>query len=372
MRPAADMGRAAPRRILHVFSTFKVGGPQVRFAALAAGLGRDFEHVVIAMDGQYAARDHLVPDAPVAFADAPEASGLLGRLSAYRREIARRAPTLLVTYNWGAIEWSLANIGSGTPHVHIADGFGPEEAERQLPRRVWFRRIALQGSRVIAPSLKLRDLAVKTWSVAPDRVLYVPNGIAPCDDFSTQLQDLLPDLAADRPRIVWAGAMRGEKNLPRLIRAFAPLRDEATLVLIGDGPEREAVEREIGVQGLAPHVRLVGQRQDVRDLVMQCDLMAVSSDTEQMPLAVLEAMDAGLPVASTDVGDVRSMVAPENRAFVIDADDAKLTAAMRELVADKALRARLGEANRRRARTEFSLEGMCGSYRAIFTECQTR
>ena len=366
MVAAADMATPT-RRILHVFSTFKVGGPQVRFAALAGGLGPGFEHVVIAMDGDYAAQAYLPETAPVALAPAPRRKGALGRISAYRREIARRAPTLLVTYNWGAIEWAAANLGSPTPHVHVADGFGPEEAERQLSRRVWFRRLVLQGSRVVAPSLKLRDIAVGSWSVAPGKVLYIPNGIEPCDQYRTRLQELAPDLPSDRPRIVWAGAMRREKNLMRLLRAFKPLCDEATLVLIGDGPERAVVEREVAALGIADGVRLMGHRTDARDLIMQCDLMALSSDTEQMPLAVLEAMDAGLPIAATDVGDVQSMVATENRSFVIEASDAELTTAMRRLVTDASLRARLGEANRRRARTDFSLQGMCDAYRALFT-----
>lgn len=363
----ADTRRAGPpRRILHVFSTFKVGGPQVRFAALVAGLGADFEHVVIAMDGDYSAREHLPAGATVAFADAPKARGLLGRLAAYRRDVARRAPGMLVTYNWGAIEWAAANLGAPVPHLHIADGFGPEEAERQLSRRVWFRRIVLPGARVVAPSLKLRDIAIQSWKVKPAKALYIPNGIEPRDRYQTCLRDLAPDLAPELPRIVWAGAMRREKNLIRLLRAFSPLRGQASLVMIGDGPERAAVEQEIEALGLAAHVRLVGQRTDARDLIMQCDVMVVSSDTEQMPLAVLEAMDAGLPIASTDVGDVWSMVAAENRAFVVEASDAALTQALRDLVADKALCARLGAANRQRARTEFSLRGMCAAYRNVF------
>jgi glycosyltransferase involved in cell wall biosynthesis len=364
MARGADTATAT-RRILHVFSTFKVGGPQVRFAALVAGLGPGFEHVVIAMDGDYAAQAYLPKGAPVELAEAPRGKGLFGRLSAYRKEIARRAPDLLVTYNWGAIEWAAASLGSPVPQVHIADGFGPEEAQRQLRRRIWFRRLALQGARVVAPSLKLRDIAVGDWSVPPAKVLYIPNGIEACDRYRTPLAELAPGLPADRPRIVWAGAMRREKNLLRLLRVFQPLSGQASLVLIGDGPERAAVEREIAELGIADSVRLVGHRTDARDLIMQCDLMAVSSDTEQMPLAVLEAMDAGLPVASTDVGDLRNMLAPENRMFVVSSDEA-LSAALRQLVADAELRRRLGAANRARARSEFSLDGMCASYRRLF------
>lgn len=355
----------APRHILHVFPTFEVGGSQMRLTHLVRGLGADYRHTILAMHDRFGAREYLDQYAPVELGLAPQARGLLSRLSAYRGEIARRAPDVLVTYNWGAIEWAAANVGSSVPHVHIVDGFGPDEASRQLRRRVLARRILLQGSTVVAPSTKLRDIAINTWGVSPRRAVYIPNGIDPQDRFATRLSALIPDLPEGRPRIVWAGAMRREKNLSRLLRAFSPLRDQATLVMIGDGAERAGAEREAEALGVAGSVRFVGQRKDARDLIMQCDLLAMSSDTEQMPIAVLEAMDAGLPIASTDVGDVQAMVSPENRMFVVSSDEA-LSAALRQLVVDGGLRQRLGQANRRRARSQFSLEGMCTSYRSLF------
>ena len=96
--------------------------------------------------------------------------------------------------------------------------------------------------------------------------------------------------------------------------------------------------------------------------MMQCDLLAVSSDTEQMPLVVLEAMDAGLPVASVDVGDVRRMVAPENRPYVIGYDADLLGRSLAELVASPATRRMVGEANRRRARSVYTVPRMAGAW----------
>ena len=127
----------ADLHILHIFSTFKVGGPQVRFAELAKGCGNRFSHTVVAMDGNYAAAQFLPPDVDITLGGLPAVGGsLMGRLSRYRRGIAAQAADLLVTYNWGAIEWALANLTMGAAHIHVEDGFGPEEAERQLPRRV--------------------------------------------------------------------------------------------------------------------------------------------------------------------------------------------------------------------------------------------
>lgn len=357
----------ADLHILHVFSTFKVGGPQVRFAELAKGFGSHFSHAVIAMDGNYAAASFLPPGVDIELGGSPPAGGsLMERLSRYRRDIAAHTPDLLVTYNWGSIEWALANLMMGAAHIHIEDGFGPEEAQRQFLRRIWTRRLALRRSQVIVPSLTLRNLALQVWRLDSARVHYVPNGIAPCDEFSTNIAELGLGLPPDRPRIAWAGAVRREKNLIRLLRAFAPLKDEAVLLVIGDGPELDSALRESESLSLGPAIRFLGRRQDVRDIFMQCDLMALSSDTEQMPLAVLEAMDAGLAIASTDVGDVRHMVSRENQPYIVNGSDHELGAALRALVTDAAARKEIGAANRRRLRQDYQAKDMISAYEALF------
>jgi glycosyltransferase involved in cell wall biosynthesis len=102
--------------------------------------------------------------------------------------------------------------------------------------------------------------------------------------------------------------------------------------------------------------------------VMPCDLLAVSSDTEQMPLVVLEAMDAALPVASFDVGDVRSMLSPENRPFVVGHSTLALTAAIARLVEDPQLRRTVGAANRARATEVFGADSMIRAHRRLLEQ----
>jgi len=85
-----------------------------------------------------------------------------------------------------------------------------------------------------------------------------------------------------------------------------------------------------------------------------------------MPFAVLEAMDAGLPVASVDVGDIREMVAPENRDFIVARRSDALSGALNRLVGDVELRTRVGSANRRRVRRVYHAGEMAAHYRALF------
>lgn len=365
--PALGAVPAGPRRLLHVFPSFEVGGAQVRFAALAEGLGAGFHHDVLSLSGSYEASALVPADAPVALLGPfPRAATLMRRLGAYRTQLAARRPDILLTYNWGAMEMAMANRPGRIPHVHMEDGFGPEEAVRQIGRRVWGRRLALGRSQLAVPSRTLEVLAIREWRIDPRRVHYIPNGVAPRLRPGRALHELGLDLPPGLPVIVWAGALRPEKNPLRVLRAFGPLKDQAVLLVIGSGPERDAVLREAERLELGGSLRLLGRRTDVRDIVMQCQLLALSSDTEQMPLVVLEAMDSGLPVAACDVGDVRRMVSAENRPFVTPVADEALAAALQALVRNAALRARIGAANRRRVRETYTLASMVEAYAALF------
>lgn len=353
--------------LLHVFPSFNIGGAQVRFAALAAGMAGRFRHTVISLSGNYDAAALIAPDAPVAYAPPPSSEGpLIERLNRLHTWLTALRPDLLLTYNWGAMEVALANNLAGLPHVHMEDGFGPEEVTRQFPRRVWARRLGLSNCQVIVPSRTLQAIATDTWRLRPDRVRYIPNGVSEAPARSCSADAMVLGLPRETPRIVWVGALRAEKNPLRLLRAFAPLKERAVLLVVGDGPQRGPITDEAARLELNGSLRLIGPSTDTRRIIMGADILALSSDTEQMPFAVLEAMSAGLPIASTDVGDVRNMVAPENAPFIVPICDAALGAALQTLAQDGALRARIGAANRARQQDRYNLPGMIEAHTAVF------
>jgi glycosyltransferase involved in cell wall biosynthesis len=350
--------------MLSVFSTFAVGGPQVRFATLANRLGPAFRHAIVAMDADHGCAERLEPGLDIAWPAVPIRKGdTLANLRAFRQALRRIRPDVLVTYNWGAIEWALANLLPLVRHIHIEDGFGPEEQAGQIPRRVWTRRLALRRSTVVVPSRTLWRIATEQWRLPERRLRYIPNGI---------------DLGRFAPRSGGGGsgvtigtvaALRAEKNLARLLRAFARLPGGigARLLIVGDGPERPTLEAQAETLGIAGRVTFAGHVADPAPLYGTFDLFALSSDTEQMPLSVLEAMAAGLPVASTDVGDVRAMLAEANAAHVVSRqDDAALAGALRRLAENPALRQALGAANRAKAERDFDERAMVQAYGALF------
>jgi len=344
--------------------------------ALANHLGATYRHTVVALDGDISCRSRLDPQVSCAFHPvvARKSRGAsLRNVLAFRRILSELRPDLLLTYNWGSIEWAISNRWRTIcPHIHFEDGFGPDESvERQLYRRVLARRVALSGATVIVPSQTLYRLATEVWRLAAGQVRYIPNGIV-VDRFAVAPDASLLEalgLQRDRPIIGTVAALRREKNLARLIRCFAALPPElgTVLAIVGEGAERSALEALAGELGVRDRVVFAGALADPSRLLGAFDVFALSSDTEQMPFTLLEAMAAELPVAATAVGDVGVVVAADNAPFVVRREDEKgLTAALAILVGDAALRRSLGALNRRRVRDLFGQERMVATYANLF------
>lgn len=361
-------------RFLHVFSTFAVGGPQVRFAQIANRMARQgggaIEHLILAMDGRYDALAKL--DSAVRHKKVEAAGGgsLIGRVLGYRRALRQHAPDLLLTYNWGAIEWSMANLLARLPEVHFEDGFGPDEAGGQLGRRVWTRRAVLPWrARTVLPSKVLLNHAENLWRLPKARLAYIPNGI----DYR-RFQG--GGEAVERAQVVigTVAALRPEKNLGRLLEAFAllPNRDAVRLVIVGDGPERPGLEARVFELGIADRVTFARHCDRPETALSGFDIFALSSDTEQMPISLVEAMAAGLPVAAVAVGDVAEMVAEANRPLVVETDAAALSKAMATLIDNLEMRDQLGQANRARAKTLFDERLMIQRYTDLFKAAMHR
>jgi glycosyltransferase involved in cell wall biosynthesis len=356
---------AAVPLVVHVFPTFAVGGAQVRFAALANHFGPEFRHMVVALDGETSCRDRLDPGLDLSFptVEAPK-NAMLANAWRFRRLLRRWRPDVLVTGNWGAIEFAMANLPPLTRHLHVVDGFGPEERETQIPRRVLIRRLVLARGLVVVPSRNLERIATEIWKLPSRVVKYVPNGID-----LTRFSHRAAASGDAVPVIGTVAALRAEKNLGRLIRAFATVvrACPCRLVIVGDGPERPSLTALAASLGVAELIDFTGHRDDTPALYAGFDVFALTSDTEQMPLSVIEAMASGLPVVSTDVGDVRAMLSAGNAAYVGGRDDTVIAGLLERLLANPEERARVGAANRARAERDFDQATMFAAWRGLWT-----
>jgi glycosyltransferase involved in cell wall biosynthesis len=362
--------------VVHVFPTFAVGGAQVRFAALANHFGAQFRHIVVALDGETGCRERLDPGLDVEFPSvtAPK-NAMLANAWRFRSLLRQWRPDVLVTGNWGAIEFAMANLPPLTRHLHVVDGFGPEERETQIRRRVLIRRLVLARGSVIVPSRTLERIATEIWKLPRRVVKYVPNGIDLSRFSAVTTRTRPPSPLVIGPLgigplvIGTVAALREEKNVARLVRAFAAIASEfpSRLVIVGDGPERPSLEALAASLRVSDRVTFTGHRGDTPALYATFDLFALTSDTEQMPLSLIEAMASGLPVVATDVGDVRAMLAPENGPYVGARDDGAMSGLMAELLASSATRIRIGAANREKAERDFDQSVMFAAWRDLWT-----
>jgi glycosyltransferase involved in cell wall biosynthesis len=374
-RQQSARGARVKPHLVHVFATFAPGGPQVRTARVLCALAGDLRHTIVALDGELGARELLAADVEAAVVDAPVPRGSLAVVGYVRRLLRRTRADQLLTYNWGAIEAVLAGQLERVPVVHHEDGFRADEARGFKRRRVLLRRLLLPGARaVVVPSHRLLAIALDTWRLAPGRVRLVPNGVC-LDDFPPR--DGNPDLRAalgvpqEAFLVGSVGHLRPEKNPLRLVEAFAllALDPPAHLALVGDGPERAAIRTRARQLGVDERVHLLGHVREAGPCYRALDAFAIPSDTEQLPMALLEAMASALPVVATDVGDLREALPVEGHAGLVPLGDGcapRLAQALAALAHGPERARELGRQNRARVAEAYAFEAMLARYRELY------
>ena len=365
-----------PVRILHCHSTFSLGGKEARAVRLMNSLGEKARHVVLsASPGELGARAAIAAGIAVDFPnDAPSLAGRPGpkRYAALARYMA--GFDLVLTYNWGAMDAVMAHrlsLRRLPPLIHHEDGFNADESGGQKTRRILFRRLALTTAHaLVVPSQTLETIARRRWGQPAQRVHRIANGIPIAHYAARPRPGTIPGLAA-MPEGITIGTLAGLreiKNLPRLVRAFAASGVEGRLVIVGEGPERDHILDVALTMGVAGRVLLPGFLPDPARYVGLFDIFALSSDSEQYPISLVEAMAAGLPAVATDVGDIKTMVSARNLPFIVaPANEADFGAALARLAGDPALRRRIGAANRLTAARNNDEQAMIAAYRALYS-----
>ncbi|WP_336986976.1 glycosyltransferase family 4 protein [Altererythrobacter aquiaggeris] len=373
MSPTGD---SVPR-VLHLHSTFNAGGKELRAVRLMNAFGRKLNHSLVSGEpDHFEAAQRIDRAIRVDYpADFPPLKGkpLPGRLLKMAK--AMKAYDLVLTYNWGAMDAVLAHTLFAEsmalpPLVHHEDGFNADEMDKLKLTRTWFRRIALgRTATLVVPSERLEAIALTDWQQPIGRVTRIPNGIATGEYTKRPRVDAIRGVVKRKGEF-WVGTVAGlreVKNLPRLVRAFAPLPANWQLVIVGEGPERQAIRDAADALGVSHRVHLPGFISDPSIAAGLFDIFALSSDSEQFPLSVVEAMAAGLPVASPDVGDVRQIVSAENKRFITPAgSDADLSQSLFALAEDTGLRKTIGAANQARARESFDEKEMIRAYGRLY------
>jgi glycosyltransferase involved in cell wall biosynthesis len=164
--------------------------------------------------------------------------------------------------------------------------------------------------------------------------------------------------------------LRSWKGHRHLVEAMTRLPESLSLVIVGDGPQREALEAQIARLGLSARVRMAGNQADVLPWLRALDIFALPSyANEGVPQALLQAMLVGLPCVTTAVGGIGEIAEHERTAIVVPPEDpAALAAAIAQLAADEGRRRELGEAARKHCVEGYSHERMLDRMEAVFRD----
>lgn len=377
---------AEQRRILHIFSTFDPGGPQLRQAGLIGKLPASWSHEILAMDGRVGAQAHLPEDRECSFVQAPLSKGLLA-LRSLGRFLASRQADLILTYNWGAYDMlAAARIKGLHPLVHVVDGFRPDEAEKELSRRRLARRLLYpRVDAVVVISERLQHLAEQSWRVPADKLHFIPNGVD-LERFATTSDSHAREQARSQARARWnlpddalllgaVGGLRPIKDHATLIQAFALLDapTDCLLVLAGDGPLRADLRAQCAELGIADRVRFLGHVDDTTSLYPALDLLLFSSQSEQMPITALEAMASSLPIVATRVGDLPRMLPKASVALLAPPKNPNaLATVIQPFLTSQDLRESTGLANLTHCRTTYSEATMIEAWHKLLTDLLAR
>ncbi|WP_262694842.1 glycosyltransferase family 4 protein [Kordiimonas aquimaris] len=361
-------------KVLHVFPSFEVGGSQRRLVGYLNQTTASLDHYIYAMDGNYGASNAVKNFNKAPFPEkAIPKNNIRSAIGTCRSHLKAFNPDLLVSYNWGSIEWNIANIGKNVcPMMHIQDGFADDEhSGEKLTRRLMRQFMYKRCNAVVVPSNQLAQLAKTSWGIKINKLHYIPNGIdVNAFNHTKDLSLLAPHGVKDKHVIIGTIArLKPEKNIGRLIETFSLIENdfpEAKLVIVGDGIGMAALKMLAERICVQENVIFTGALETPENIVPAFDIFALSSDTEQMPISVLEAMAAGKPVVSTDVGDVRAMVAQDNAELVSGVDAGILAENIAALLNDAPRRLSLGNANQTLTRERYSLESMIQAYDDLF------
>jgi len=349
-------------RLLAYTDARSVGGAEIVLGYLIGALGPDYEVGVLAVDravGEAVAASR--PKTVVATVREPAGTHDRAALAEHRRAIRAFAPDVAhVNQAWPwaggyAIAAALASPGVRTVAVdHLPVG-GAIPRLRRYGRRLLARRL---DAHVAVGERAAREVE-QLVGLPAGSVLAVPNGVP------AELPDPAPRLAPGTV-IGSLGRLTDQKDYAALVRVL-PRLDGVTLALVGDGPERPALERLAAELGVADRLTITGWIDEARRSLPALDVFVLPSRWEGMPLVILEAMHAGVPVVATDVGSVAEAVADGETGFVVAPGDGDALAdRLGRLVADPDLRRTLGDRGRAVAAERFSATAMAGRYDRLY------
>jgi glycosyltransferase involved in cell wall biosynthesis len=353
-------------KIVHTESSLGWGGQELRLLSESQGLARRGHELTL-----------LCPLEARIYAEAPNwglrtvalpiATKRVDGWLALRRWLKANPCDVLSTHS-STDSWlgALATLGMRLPIVRTRHISAP------VPRNALSRWLYARATRIVTAGEALKRDLIESTGVPAARIESVPTGADPnvYQPGDRQTVRTRLGLQPDATLIGIVATLRSWKGHRYLLQA---LPEGATLVIVGDGPQREALEAQVRAAGLQSRVRFAGHQRDVVPWLQALDIFALPSyANEGVPQALLQAMLVGLPCVTTNVGSMAELATDGATALVVPPNDVEaLRAALARLMSDAALREQLGAAARRHCAERMSYERMLDRMEAIYREAAT-
>jgi glycosyltransferase involved in cell wall biosynthesis len=382
-----------PVRILRVIARLNMGGPALHVSYLTRGLeSRGYHTTLVAgrlargEDSMAFVAEELGVDVVTLAELHREVSPVYDPVAVTRlvHEIKRVRPHILHTHTAkaGAVGRAAALLaGDARPPVLVHTYHGHVLRGYFDPVRTQFFRetekaLARHTTRLVAVGPEVRDDLVELGVAPPDKFSVIRLGI---DLESRVLNDGHRDehrrlfgIPDDRFVVGWIGRMTSIKRVPDILQSFKRLLDlgvDATLCLVGDGPDREPAEALAKQLGIARHVLWLGYQRDVSPYYALFDVLVLPSANEGTPVVAIESLAARRPVVATRVGGVPDVVEDGETGFLVEVEDVDaMAAALARLARDPELRQRMGERGREVVVPRYKVERLVDDVDALYRE----
>jgi L-malate glycosyltransferase len=372
--PAPESRRPTVCQVLH---TLQVGGAEVLAAEMARHLQDRFRFVFACLDEVGTLGEELRAEGfPVWVLG--RRPGLDWRCARGLADIVRREGVdLLHAHQYTPFFY--ASVARGlrrrTPVLFTEHGrHFPDYPRRK--RMLANRLLLARRDRVVGVGHAVRQALIANEGLPPERVAVIYNGIelTPFGRGISQRQAVRSELGIGPDdfaiiQVARLDYLKDHATALRTLERVAGQRPDARLLVVGDGPERAAIETQVRERGLGDRVRLLGLRQDIPRLLQAADVFLLTSISEGIPLTLIEAMAAGLPVVSTRVGGVGEVVEDGLTGLLAPSgDDGELADHLLRLAAAPAVGRRMGQHGGARARALFARRYMHDGYAKLYGE----
>ncbi len=235
-------------------------------------------------------------------------------------------------------------------------------------RRLLYRATSSLTNHVSCVSEAVAQTAVAARMVQKHRLSILPNGV----DLPS-LNDFRQISVSGSFRWIAVGRLAPVKDYPTLLRAFALLPPHATLTIAGSGPEESNLKALVLELSIADHINFVGFHSDIQPLLQSANAFVLSSQWEGLPVSVLEASAAGLPVVATDALGTREALIPNQTGFLVPVGDSRaLAAAMGQIMTlSPSARKSMGDRGRKLVQEKFSMEAVTNRWESLYEQLLT-